>query len=364
MTLSLRATVLFLLTLAAYSQTPPGHFAIEWETNSSVVRLVGPVPAEIRAATQDKLQELFPVTVESKDVLSALDLPAMAGNYTASSNGIVFQPQFRFQPGVSYRASFSPAKISSVFRLPIARSERNTVVSQVYPTSDILPQNLLKFYLYFSAPMSRGHIYEHIHLLDQDAKPIELPFLEIDEELWNREMTRLTLFLDPGRIKRGVRPLEEVGPALLPERDYTLVIDENWLDAQGMPLKTSFRKKFHVTPPDREAPDPTLWKISSPRAGTREPLTITFTDPMDQALALRLIAVESLAGQKSVEEHETKWLFTPEQSWKPGEYRILVQSTIEDLAGNNIGKPFEVDLQQGSRTREAGVVELHTRVTK
>jgi hypothetical protein len=29
-----------------------------------------------------------------------------------------------------------------------------------------------------------------------------------------------------------------------------------------------------------------------------------------------------------------------------------VQSTIEDLAGNNIGKPFEVDLEDGNRPRE------------
>ena len=63
--------------------------------------------------------------------------------------------------------------------------------------------------------MSRGHIYDHIRLLDAQGAPVELPFLEIDEELWNAEMTRLTLFIDPGRIKRGVKPLEEIGPSLV-----------------------------------------------------------------------------------------------------------------------------------------------------
>ena len=46
-------------------------------------------------------------------------------------------------------------------------------------------------------------------------------------------MTRLTLLLDPGRIKRGVRPLEEIGGALQVGRTYTLVIDDAWPDAKG-----------------------------------------------------------------------------------------------------------------------------------
>ena len=37
----------------------------------------------------------------------------------------------------------------------------------------------------------------------KDFEAIELPFLEIDEELWDPAMMRLTLFIDPGRIKRG-----------------------------------------------------------------------------------------------------------------------------------------------------------------
>ena len=86
-----------------------------------------------------------------------------------------------------------------------------TVVTQVYPTSDKLPENQLKFYLHFSAPMSRGDSYKHIQLLDEKGKAVELPFLELDEELWDPAGKRFTLFFDPGRIKRGLKPREEVG---------------------------------------------------------------------------------------------------------------------------------------------------------
>src|SRR5262249_58737339 len=125
----------------------------------------------------------------------------------------------------------------------------------VYPSADVLPENLLKFYLHFSAPMSRGHSYDHIHLQDEAGKDVKLPFLEIDEELWDPTMTRLTLFIDPGRIKRGVRPLEEIGPALESGKSYTLVIDREWKDAAGNPLRDAFRKTFKVGPTDREPLD-------------------------------------------------------------------------------------------------------------
>jgi hypothetical protein len=30
--------------------------------------------------------------------------------------------------------------------------------------------------------------------------------------------------------------------------------------------------------------------------------------------------------------------------WRAGTFHLIVEATIEDLAGNNIGKPFEVDV--------------------
>ena len=41
----------------------------------------------------------------------------------------------------------------------------------------------------------------------------------------------------------------------------------------------------------------------------------------------------------------------PAQPWPRGPHALLVQKTIEDLAGNNIGKAFEVDLFEGVQRR-------------
>ncbi|MGZ8921281.1 MAG: Ig-like domain-containing protein, partial [Limisphaerales bacterium] len=281
---------------------------------------------------------------------AAIGLPSITGQYLLNNECVHFRPQFPFQPGVRYRATFSPPgqkTINSAFHIPLPKREPTTVVTEIYPTTNALPENLLKFYLYFSAPMSGGHIYEHIQLTDERGTPVELPFLEIDEELWTADMTRLTLFLDPGRIKTGVKPLEEVGPALQEGKRYRLTISRSWLDASGTPLKQSFEKKFQVIAADRSAPDLSDWKFSEPKAGTREPLRIEFSDPMDHALALRMIRVENVEGDSKASANETVWSFTPEQPWRAGKHRLVVQSTIEDLAGNNIGKPFEVDLFSG-----------------
>ena len=297
------------------------------------------------------------------------DLPPMLGTYRVQSGGLVtFEPQFPLEPGVAYRAEFRPDQLPdsqsakdalvAVFKLPAMRQGPRTVVQQVFPSSLTLPENLLKFYVHFSAPMSRGRIYEHIHLRNDAGKEIELPFLEIDEELWDPTMTRLTLFIDPGRIKRGVLPLEEIGPALETGKNYSLVIDSDWKDGAGEPLQAGFEKRFGVAAPDRDPPDPASWKIQAAPSGTREPLRVTFPEPMDHALAQRVIQVvtdsgREFPGEVTLEDQERRWAFVPANPWRSGTYQLLVPTTIEDLAGNNIGKPFEIDLFEGVQRRLA-----------
>jgi hypothetical protein len=316
-------------------------------------------------------QQLFSVYVEQGDPLRDAWLPPMLGSYRVEKAEVSFEPQFPLQAGLQYRAIFRPdrvpgaqantAAITSLFRLPARDRTSSTVVSAVYPTADVVPENLLKFYLHFSASMSRGRIYEHIHLYAENGAEVELPFLEIDEELWDSSMTRLTLFIDPGRIKRGVAPLEEIGPALEAGKRFTLVIDKTWQDAAGNRLKKEFRKSFSVAAPDREPPDPERWAIAPPPVGTREPVSVEFGEPMDHALARRLIRIldsakQTVAGESSLVDHEHRWTFVPARSWTAGTYQLSVQTTIEDLAGNNIGKPFEVDLFEGVQRRLTNTV--------
>jgi hypothetical protein len=281
------------------------------------------------------------------------------GSYSLGDGIVRFKPRFPLAAGVRYRAVFEPAMatgraspgtppIVREFALPAPKHEP-TRVTQVYPSTDSLPENQLKFYLHFSAPMARGNVYRHIKLLDERGKEVDLPFLELDEELWDGRQQRLTLFCDPGRIKRGLKPREEVGPVLEEGKRYTLVVDAALPDANGNPLKEGFRKAFRALPPDDTQPDPKTWKLQPPKAATKDPLVVTFPKPFDHALLERLIRVTDVQGRKiagtiSIAARETAWHFTPADAWPAGRYRLVVDTRLEDLAGNSIARPFEVDV--------------------
>ena len=196
--------------------------------------------------------------------------------------------------------------------------------------------------------MSRGEAYRRIRLLDAAGKPVADPFLELDQELWSGDGCRFTLLFDPGRIKRELKPREELGPVLEQGHAYVLVIDRGWTDAAGQTLGSEFRRPFQVGPPDQASPSPRDWIVRAPGAGTRDPLEIRFTEPLDSALARRLITVEDgqariVPGQVSLAAAESRWLLTPDAPWKAGVYRLEIGTELEDLAGNAINRPFEVD---------------------
>ena len=283
--------------------------------------------------------------------------PPILGTYSKTKDGIAFTPRFPFSDRMAYRAELDvtpkglnvPQYITSDWKSSAPPKTPSTVVHQVYPSSDQVPENLLKFYLVFSDSMSGGNVYDHIHLYDENNQEVELPFLELGQELWDAPMKRLTLFIDPGRIKRGVKPLEDIGPSLVEGHSYKLLIDADWKDAERLPLAHLFEKKFSVLAPDRTAIDPWQWNKSIPEAGTTSPLMIRFGEPMDFALAQRLMEVRRkdgnlIPGTIALVNQETEWMFIPDEAWIPGQYNIRASTIIEDLAGNNIGKPFEVDV--------------------
>jgi hypothetical protein len=314
------------------------------------LKLADPKPA--------RWQEFFAVYVISDKLARDKNRPAVFGSYQVEDGVLRFVPRFPLVPGVRYRVVFRPGRmpghaggeeLRAEFDLPKAKAAATTIVSHVYPTRDKLPENQLKFYLHFSAPMSRGQAYAHIRLLDDKGKPVDLPFLELDEELWDPAGKRFTLFFDPGRIKRGLKPREEVGPALIESKSYTLVIDRQWEDAQGNPLKETLRKRFHVLAPDDQPIDPKHWKIAAPPAGTTLSLTVIFPKPLDHALLQRLLWVtdnagRNVAGTVQVTDDETRWHLIPKQPWSAGRYDLVVDTALEDLAGNSVGRPFEVDV--------------------
>ena len=100
---------------------------------------------------------------------------------------------------------------------------------------------------------------------------------------------------------------------------------------------------------------PKEWKIDPPSAAGRDALVVAFPEPLDQALALRLLRVtredgSPVEGTTGLGEGERSWSFTPSRSWGAGPHQLVIPATLEDLAGNNVGKAFEVEqLEPGAR---------------
>ena len=62
------------------------------------------------------------------------------------------------------------------------------------------------------------------------------------------------------------------------------------------------------------------------------------------SLAFSIAEGREVAGAVSITEAETVWRFVPRDPWRDGTYRLVVGSELEDVAGNSVAAPFEVDL--------------------
>ena len=304
---------------------------------------------------------------------ASAETPPVLGTYGVRDGALRFTPQFPFDPGQRYEVVFDPSSLPSVRRgsvpvplrplsttvaIPAPDVAPSTRVVAVYPSALEVPENHLRLYIAFSAPMGLGDGATHISLLDEHGRPLADPFLPLEVDLWNADRTRFTVLYDPGRVKRGILPNEELGRPLAAGRTYTLVIDAGWRDAAGQPLVAPFRREFRVGPPRERALDPADWRLEIPVQGTREPLAVTFPAPLDYGLLQRALRVatesgQPLAGKIRVEQAETRWNFTPRTPWEPGQYQLVAAETLEDVAGNRIGRPFEVDGTGGTGSQRA-----------
>jgi len=282
-------------------------------------------------------------------------IPPMLGRYEIDEDGVRFIPRFPLEPGLGYRARFDgPALVPGwpllhlEVTLPPAPVAPTTRVTGIYPSAEQVPENLLKFYITFSQSMRRGHAYQNAQLLDEDGRPLTRALLTLDEELWDPARRRLTLFLDPGRIKRGLRPHAELGAPLREAGRIRLVVDAAMPDENGVPLRQGAEKEYRVGPADRSQPDPGQWHIAPPAVGSRDPFVITFPEPLDAALLRDALVVTTteghvLEGQIEIDDGERRWQFVPQVPWHAIAYRLEISTILEDLAGNNLRKKFDRD---------------------
>jgi hypothetical protein len=310
----------------------------------------------------DLLKSIFKVTVAQEPLSGDGSLPDVSGRYLLLEDKVQFIPHFPFERDVKYHASFDLQRLGALFRadslnleflIPTEHSAPAlTEVTHIFPSCDFLPENLLRFYVCFSNSMQRGRVLEEVSLLDSDGQPVTDALYRPPVELWDKTMRHLTVLLDPGRLKLWVGPNIALGPPLKLGQEYILEIGSEMIDLYGRPLRECFRKHFVVGDAVREPISVEHWEILPPMTGTRQALVLTFAGPLDWALLLQTITIESadgleIDGRVAVGRSERQWSFTPRLPWIFGGYRIRVGSSLEDVCGNTIRGAFDRPLRKG-----------------
>jgi hypothetical protein len=381
--LRFRAWVAATALLAAAACHPPADIPPEIRLVSpadpkatAFIEVTGISRAQERALSSappaaDGWQRVLRVSVKTDR--AAASPTAVAGQYAIADGTLRFTPLFPFDPGRQYEVEFIPGAISgaptrstpvaTTVALPARAAAAPTYVTQVFPGGAVIPENQLRIYIHFSAPMGRRGGIEHVKLLDDTGRAVKDPFLPLEAEFWNGDRTRYTVFFDPGRQKRGILPNRQMGPSLVAGRTYTLVVERDWTDGNGNPLRERFTRPFRVGPADLSPIDYARWKVTPPASGTRAPLTVTFPEPLDHGLLFRAIGVRRdgvvVTGDVRIDEDERRWTMTPSAPWSPGRYELVALSILEDLAGNRIGRAFEVvSFARGDEKPEPAVTAI------
>ena len=332
-----------LLSTTLIAQT----FSIITEENHALkgcVQLVNPPVGDTIIYQNKDLQVfLFPENPDKPK-------PAILGSWKRTDNKLYFCPLIPFSKNLTYQARFPEVPYFTFKPIP-PKNYPPTTITEVFPTVDTLPENNLKLYLYFSAPMSDGNAYQHIQFKDSKGDKLATPFLELTPLLWNEDRTRLTLWFDPGRVKRDLLRNQKLGAPLMAGKNYTLHISKNWKDVNGYSLANDFVKKIVIQQADRIAPNRDNWHATLPRTNTKTPIIVHFGEALDHALAQKSLTLYNKKGKKvegkaALTNNDKAWIFTPLRNWQSNLYRIQISAKLEDLAGNNFNRLFDTDLEK------------------
>lgn len=311
----------------------------------------------------DKAVELIirKVDVSTTDVarwevrrVKAGDQTAILGSFRYDDADIIFTPVVPLTRGLMYEV-IKDGRVLGVVEIPASKAPAPQVLA-IYPTTDTVPENLLKVYVRFSQPMMEGQSANFVHLLKDGRDTMSGTFLDLQPELWNADGTILTLWLDPGRIKLDLIPNKTLGNPLEHNAHYELIVGSGWRSKAGVALTSQMTKRVFVGDRDDLTPEVNQWHIKLPTSGTREPLRIDFDESLDRMLAEEVFQVldpgdQPVSGRTAITGEDSQLEFSPDAPWRNGEYVIRVESRLEDLAGNNLNRLFETDLSKKERRK-------------
>lgn len=300
----------------------------------------------IRTVDEEKAAKIMAVYLVTENTVAANKI---IGNYFLKDDSLQFIPYFELGYGLDFEVQlyingdtikkrFSTPK-ASIITAPL------TEAIQIFPLTDKIPTNILCFHALFSSPMNEDRMaFTKVQLIDE-AENIK-PKVWKEKSYWTDSAKCLVLMIHPGRIKRGIHYLTELGPVFEVGKKYTIVITTALQDKYNRPLYKEYRKTFTAIAPDRQIPKLAETNFKKPTSGTRNSLQISFSEAMDYGslcMGLKIFDEKNQLIQGKIQpvNNDNTWNFIPDTFWKKELYRVEFNTEIADLASNHLHRLFE-----------------------
>ncbi|GAA0835594.1 hypothetical protein GCM10009112_27600 [Marinomonas arenicola] len=339
------STLLFILILsvvAPLAEAQKGSVSLPTTESQTLSIALNRLPKD---AISGDIADYLSVFVGTKDTCCEQSNP-IAGRYHHDDTRAYFTPYFEFVRGQSYvvetkEITSEQGLQAHLYEFKLTAAVPKTAkVTQIQPSSSRIPENTLRFYLYFTQAMKPNVAFNYIKLVNAAGEEDNAAFMKFKQELWSADRKRLTLLMDPGRIKRGVETNLELGPALESGKKYKIVVKAGWPTASGNQTLLGFSHSYQISNALRTLPDVKKWTITAPKRGSLQPLRIQLDRLFDYQLLHSKIALytpdgDKISGQIDLDEEHQTWQFTPERQWHTKQVMLSVDAKLEDVAGNN-----------------------------
>lgn len=233
-------------------------------------------------------------------------------------------------------------------------------VSVIYPELDSIPENVLKFYIQFSRPMREGDFLNHIQLVDSKGNNLKGVFFDNVYELWTPNHKQLTILVDPGRVKTGLRENLNSGRAFVAGEKYTLTVNDTWKSIKGTPLIKAFSKTFTAIAADTVPPKVDQISITSIKPNSKEPIEITFNEALDVLQLYEYVSIISddaeVSGSLNILNKGKSIQFTPLENWKEQDHNLRIDRRLEDIAANNFSGKFDSPQYESEQYHKTGYI--------
>lgn len=275
--------------------------------------------------------------------------PAVLTNLQMRDGELIVTPRYELSFGQVYTFVINVGQVQDTFQFTMPEVLETDLpplaVEECFPLdyTNSLPAGNMFFYFRFNAKMN-GDItaFQHVDLLDEAGEVI--PDTWRQKTYWIEGGKTMVLMIHPGKLKRGIR--ERMGVVLEPGHQYSIRLGEEVRDELNRMIASNNAYDFSVTSMDTIVPE-VKKVIAKVKAGTTEPIKISFSEWMDYGSMLTGLEIvekqtnNPVAVTVTFNKETGMWLLTPSIEWRKGEYTLKLLDTVMDLSGNQLSRPFE-----------------------